>query len=50
MVEDIYGNMIISCNRSVTVIYSLTTHFSLASCSDNFPSVEIMNHSSEVAQ
>lgn len=50
MVEDIYGNIIISCNRSVTVICSLTMHFSLASYSDNTSAVEIMNHSNEVVK
>lgn len=50
MVEDIYGNIIISRNRSGIVIYSLTTHFSLASYSDNTSAVEIMNHSNEVSQ
>ena len=50
MVEDIYGNIRISRNRSVTVIYPLTTHFSLALYSDNLSAVEIMNHSNEVAQ
>lgn len=50
MVEDIYGNMMTSRNRSVTVIYPLTTHFSSASFSDNVSAVEKTNHRNEVVK